>query len=149
MSWYLHRSGAFSVLFCSILVLIYAALFTLAGVSILIHECVVVHKRMGRWDRGGISLLNRSEMYGANGLMCGLVRALYFTQIVGDAGAHYWVSLSLGAASAVWKNPKYLHPELHFNVLVVDADLTGMHRSDISLRVIGALFQYLEYFRNF
>lgn len=34
----------------------------------------------------GISLLNRSEMYGANGLMCGLVRVLYFTQIVGMPG---------------------------------------------------------------
>ena len=88
LSWYLHRSGSFSVLFCSILVLIYAALFALAEVSVLIHECVV-QKRMGCWDRGGISLLNRSEMYGANGLMCGLVRALYFTQIVGDAGVHY------------------------------------------------------------
>ena len=32
--------GLFSVLFCSILVLIYAALFVLAGVSVLIHECV-------------------------------------------------------------------------------------------------------------
>ncbi len=38
---------------------------------------------------GRISLLDRAEMYGANGLMCGLVRALYFTQIVGDAGVHY------------------------------------------------------------
>lgn len=64
-------------------------------------------------------------MYGANGLMCGLVRALYFTQIVGDAGMHYWASLSLGAVSDSWKNPKYLHSELHFNVLVVSADLTG------------------------
>lgn len=89
LRWYLHRSGAFPVLFCSILVLIYAALFALAGVSVLMHECVVVHKRMGRWDRGGISLLNRSEMYGANGLMCRLVRTLYFTQIVGSTGAHY------------------------------------------------------------
>lgn len=77
------------MLFCSILVPDYAALFALAGVSVLMHECVVVHKRMGRWDRGGISLLNRSEMYGANGLMCELVRVLYFTQIVGDAGVHY------------------------------------------------------------
>ena len=32
--------GLFSVLFCSILVLIYAALFVLVGVSVLIHECV-------------------------------------------------------------------------------------------------------------
>ena len=40
--------------------------------------------------RGGrISLLNRAEMYGVNGLMCRLVRALYCAQIVGDAGAHY------------------------------------------------------------
>ena len=31
--------GRFKVLFYSILVLIYAALFTLAGVSALIHEC--------------------------------------------------------------------------------------------------------------
>ena len=54
-----------------------------------------------------------------------------------------------GAVSAVWKNPKYLHSKLHFNVLVASADLTGMHRSDISLRMIGALFQYSEYFRNF
>ena len=46
-------------------------------------------------------------------------------------------------------NPKYLHPELHFNVLVVDADLTGMHRSDISLWVIGALFQCLDIFGIF
>ena len=38
---------------------------------------------------GRISLLDRTEMYGANGLMCSLVRVLYFTQIVGDAGAHY------------------------------------------------------------
>ena len=38
---------------------------------------------------GRISLLDRAEMYGANGLMCGRVRALYFTQIVGDAGVHY------------------------------------------------------------
>ena len=68
--------------------LIYAALFTLAGVSVLIHECVV-QKRMRCWDRGRISLLNRSEMYGANGLMCSLVWALYFTQIVGDAGVNY------------------------------------------------------------
>ena len=57
--------------------------------------------------------------------------------------------MSLGAVSAVWKNPKYLHPELHFNVLVVDADLTGMHRSDISLWVIGALFQCLDIFGIF
>lgn len=49
LSWYLHRSGVFSVLFCSILVLIYAALFTLAGVSALIHECVV-QKRMRGWE---------------------------------------------------------------------------------------------------
>ena len=54
-----------------------------------------------------------------------------------------------GAVSAVWKNPKYLHSKLHFNVLVASADLTGVHRSDISLRVIGALFQCSEYFRNF
>ena len=47
--------------------------------------------------------------------------------------------MSLGAVSAVWKNPKYLHSKLHFNVLVASADLAGMHRSDISLRVIGAL----------
>lgn len=40
-SVYLHRSGAFKGGFRSILVLIYAALFTLAGVSVLIHECVV------------------------------------------------------------------------------------------------------------
>jgi len=32
--------GRFKVLFCSILVLIYAALFTLAGVSALMHERV-------------------------------------------------------------------------------------------------------------
>ena len=38
---------------------------------------------------GRILLLNRVEMYGANDLMCRLVRALYCTQIVGDAGAHY------------------------------------------------------------
>ena len=127
--------------------LIYAALFTLAGVSVLIHECVV-QKRMRCWGRGGILLLNSVGMYGANGLMCRLVRALYFTQIVGDAGMHYWASLSLGAVSAVWKNPKYLHSELHFNVLVVSEDLTGMNRSDISLRANGALFQYSECFRN-
>ena len=75
--------------------LIYAALFTLAGVSVLIHECVV-QKRMRCWGRGGILLLNSVGMYGANGLMCRLVRALYFTQIVGDAGMRYWASLSLG-----------------------------------------------------
>ena len=80
--------GRFSVLFCSIRVLIYAALFVLAGVSVLVHKCVV-QKRMRCWDRGRISLLDRTEMYGANGLMCSLVRVLYFTQIVGDAGAHY------------------------------------------------------------
>ena len=57
-------------------------------------------------------------------------------------------ALSLGAVSAVWKNPKYLHSKLHFNVLVASADLTGMHRSDISLRMIGVLFQSSEYFRN-
>ena len=74
--------------FYSILVLIYAALFTLAGVSVLVHKCVV-QKRMRCWDRGRISLLNRAEMYGVNGLMCRLVRALYCAQIVGDAGAHY------------------------------------------------------------
>ena len=76
------------MLFCSNLALIYAALFALTGVSVLIHECLV-QKRMGCWDRGGISLLNSVGMYGANGLMCGLVWALYFTQIVGDAGVHY------------------------------------------------------------
>ena len=43
------------------------------------------------------------------------------------------MSLSLGAVSAVWKNPKYLHSELHFNVLVVSADLTGRNRSDVLL----------------
>ena len=66
----------------------YAALFTPAGISALIHECVV-QKRMRCWDRGRISLLNSVGMYGANGLMCRLVRALYFTQIVGSTGAHY------------------------------------------------------------
>lgn len=39
-SVYLHRSGDFKGGFRSILVLIYAALFTLAGVSALIRECV-------------------------------------------------------------------------------------------------------------
>ena len=58
------------------------------------------------------------------------------------------MSLSLGAVSDSWKNPKYLHSELHFNVLVVSADLTGTHRSDMLLRVIGALFQCSECFRN-
>lgn len=33
--------GRFSVLFHSILVLIYAALFTLADASVLVHKCVV------------------------------------------------------------------------------------------------------------
>lgn len=37
----LHRSGAFKGGVRSILVLIYAALFTLAGVSVLIYECVM------------------------------------------------------------------------------------------------------------
>ena len=41
--------------------LIYAALFVLAGVSVLVHKCVV-QKRMRCWDRGRISLLNRAEM---------------------------------------------------------------------------------------
>ena len=66
----------------------------------------------------------------------------------GRRGALLGVFVS-GAVSAVWKNPKYLHSKLHFNVLVASADLAGMHRSDISLRVIGALFQCSEYFRNF
>ena len=59
------------------------------------------------------------------------------------------VYCSILSQSECWKNPKYLHPELHFNVLVVDADLTGMHRSDISLWVIGALFQCLDIFGIF
>ena len=58
------------------------------------------------------------------------------------------MSLSLGSVSAVWKNPKYLHSELHFNVLVVSADLTGRNRSDVLLGGGGALFQCSEYFRN-
>ena len=36
----LHRSGTFYGAFCSILVLNYAALFTLAGFSALMHERV-------------------------------------------------------------------------------------------------------------
>lgn len=40
-SVYLHRSGAFKGDFRSILVLIYAALFTLADASVLVHKCVV------------------------------------------------------------------------------------------------------------
>ncbi len=124
-------------------------LYSLWRGFLLLYTNVLCRKEWGAGTGGRILLLNSVGMYGANGLRCRLVRALYFTQIVGDAGMHYWASLSLGAVSAVWKNPKYLHSELHFNVLVVSEDLTGMNRSDISLRVIGALFQYLEYFRNF
>ena len=40
-SVYLHRSGAFKGGFRSILVLIYAALFTLADASVFLHKCVV------------------------------------------------------------------------------------------------------------
>ena len=40
-SVYLHRSGAFEGGFRSILVLIYAALFTLADASVFLHKCVV------------------------------------------------------------------------------------------------------------
>ena len=60
--------GRFSVLFCSIRVLIYAALFVLAGVSVLVHKCVV-QKRMRCWDRGRISLLNIVGMPGANSVL--------------------------------------------------------------------------------
>ena len=40
-SVYLHRSGDFKGGFRSILVPIYAALFTLADASVLVHKCVV------------------------------------------------------------------------------------------------------------
>ena len=56
------------MLFYSILVLIYAALFVLVGVSVLIHECVV-QKRMRCWDGGRILLLNSVGMPGANGVL--------------------------------------------------------------------------------
>ena len=67
-SVYLHRSGDFKGGFRSILVLIYAALFTLADASVLLHKCVV-QKRMRRWDRGRISLLNIVGMTGANSVL--------------------------------------------------------------------------------
>ena len=64
----LHRSGAFKGGFRSILVLIYAALFTLADASVLVHKCVV-QKRMRCRDRGRISLLNIVGMPGANSVL--------------------------------------------------------------------------------
>ena len=64
----LHRSGDFKGDFRSILVLIYAALFTLTDASVLVHKCVV-QKRMRRWDRGRISLLNIVGMPGANSVL--------------------------------------------------------------------------------
>ena len=67
--------GRFSTLFCSILVLIYAALFVLAGVSVLIHECVA-QKRMSCWDRTRISLLNSLGMPGVNGVLWVPVRVM-------------------------------------------------------------------------
>ena len=74
--------------------------------------------------------------------------AILHSDCRGRRGALLGVFVSGGAVSAAWKNPKYLHSKLHFNVLVASADLTGMHRSDISLRMIGVLFQCSEYFRN-
>ena len=53
----------------------YAALFALTGVSVLIHECLV-QKRMGCWDRGGISLLNSLGMPGVNGVLWVPVRVM-------------------------------------------------------------------------
>ena len=101
------------------------------------------------WDRGRISLLNRAEMLWCEwSIVQTRTGAIFHSDCRGRRGVLLGVFVS-GAVSAVWKNPKYLHSELHFNVLVADADLAGMHRSDISLRVIGALFQCSEYFRNF
>ena len=63
--------GAFSLY----LVLIYAALFVLVGVSVLIHECVA-QKRMSCWDRIRISLLNSLGMPGVNGVLWVPVRMM-------------------------------------------------------------------------
>ena len=146
-SVYLHRSG----------VLKGFSFYSGADLCYSIHSgrcfcscaqmCCV--KRMRCWDRGRISLLNRAEMLWCEwSIVQTRTGAIFHSDCRGRRGALLGVFVS-GAVSAVWKNPKYLHSELHFNVLVADADLTGMHRSDISLRVIGALFQCSEYFRNF